>query len=343
MSAGMAASNSSDRDTSADTLPGLISESTYWLIIYVTLVLESLISVFATGANILTIAVYRKLGYSDSTNISLTALAISDLGVSLTTIVTVIASFLQNVPNLPFTFDIFYLLSMSPHVDFVRISALITTYISVERYLCVSSPLKIKRILTPGRTLVAMVMCYTAIFCLLPVSVLRNRLHWKFYPELNRSLFTMTASTDPIITSLYVGDMIYKSMILPSLTFVLVLSTTILLALSLKRNKAWRDANKSLPTNSNAARENKERKAMKLVMAIATVFIISSIPYTCMIFALIFEPGYSLAGRYDYLFQVTGNLTVIIGGINCSANVVIYYIMSSKFRQAMLKMMGRNF
>ena len=338
----MAVSNTSDQDTRAVTLPGLISESTYWLILYVTLVLKSLLGVFATGANTVTIAVYRKLGYSDSTNISLTALAISDLGVALTTIFSVVASILQTVPNLPFTFDIFYLLIMSPHVDFVRVSALITTYISVERYLCVSFPLKIKSMITPRRTLVAMVMCFTAIFFLVPLAVVRSPLHWKFYPELNRSLFTMTPSTDPIVTSLYLADMIYKSIVLPPLTFVLVLSATILLALSLKKNKAWRDLNKALPTNSNATRENKEMKAMKMVMAIATVFIISAIPYTGLIFAIIFEPEYSLVGRYVYMFRVASNLTAIIGCINCSANVIIYYNMSSKFRQAMLKMFGRN-
>ena len=71
----------------------------------------------------------------------------------------------------------------------------------------------------------------------------------------------MTQSTDPTIDRLYIGDLIYKSAILPIFTFLTVFSATILLALSLKRNRAWRDANKSQPTKSTATRENKEMRA----------------------------------------------------------------------------------
>ena len=57
----MAASNSSVPDTSGDTLPGLMSKATYWILMYVILFLDTLTGFFAAGANIITIAVYRRL------------------------------------------------------------------------------------------------------------------------------------------------------------------------------------------------------------------------------------------------------------------------------------------
>ena len=339
----MAVSNTSDSDTSAETLPGLISEATYWLLVYVFLGVNTLAGVFATGANIIIIiTIYRKLGYADSTNISLTALAISDLGIAITTLATSLGIFLKIVSNIPFTLDVLYAITGSPHVDFIRVSALITTYITIERYLCVSFPLKINSIITARRTLVAVVMSFFAIFCLLPLSVLRNQIHWKFYPEFNRSLLTMTPSTDPIILSLYFGDMIYKSVLLPILTFFMVLSATILLALSLRRTKAWREANISQPRTSMAMQKNKEMRAIKMVMAIATVFIFSSIPFTAYILVIIIVPGFTLSGRYMYLFILTGMLSTLNACINCSANLIIYYCMSSKFKHAMQAMFRRN-
>ena len=149
-----------------------------------------------------------------------------------------------------------------------------------------------------------MVMSYTAIFGVFPLVVIRSRIHWEFYPELNRSLLTMTPTTDPIVTSLYTGDLIYKNAVLPFFTFSVVLSATPLLALSLRRNKAWRDANKSQPTNSMATRENEEMRAKKMVVAFNTVFIICSIPFSVHIIATIIEPQFSLTGRYIYVFSV---------------------------------------
>ena len=338
----MAVSNTSDLDTSTDKLPGLLSEASYWSVMHIVLCLDTLAGFIAAGANIITIKVYRKLGYADSTNISLTALAISDLGASITTIACVLAVFLPTIPNLPITVDIFYPFAAAPHVDFVRCSALITTFLSVERYLCVSFPLKIKSIITPRRTLVAMVLSVIAVFGLWPLAVLKNPLGWKFYPELNRSLFSVIPYTDPIIGTLFLGDMMYTSIVLPILTFSMVFITTILLALSLRRNKAWRDANKSLPTAVSSTGENKEAKALKMVMAIATVFIISCVPFSVHIIVQMVVPEFSLTGRYAYLYYVTGMMFLMVDGINCSANIVIYYNMSTKFRQATQNMFRRK-
>ena len=335
----MILSNTSDPATSADTLPGLLSEALYWPLMVAILFLDFFGGLIAAAANIVTIAVYRKLGYADSTNISLTALAISDLGVAVTTITSILAILLSNIPNTPFTLAFFYSFTAAPHVIFLRSSALITTYLSVERYLCISFPLKIKSIITPMRTLVSMVTSYVAVFSLWPLIFLGNPVGWKFYPHLNRSLLSVLPSTDPIRNSVYVGYMFYASAVLPMFTIAVVVLFTILLAVTLNNVKTWREANKS---TSMAARQAKEERASKMVVAIATVFVVSSIPSCFHVIFDIMVPEFSLTGRYVYLYTLTGMTFLLVDCINCTANVIIYYKMSSKFRQAMRNMFSRN-
>ena len=95
----------------------------------------------------------------------------------------------------------------------------------------------------------------------------------------------MIPCADPIIGTLFFGDMMYTSIVLPILTFSMVFITTILLALSLRGNKAWRDANKSLPTADASTHENKEARELTMVMAIAAMFIFSSVPFSAHVIA----------------------------------------------------------
>ena len=96
--------------------------------------------------------------------------------------------FLPNIPGAWFTSEIFTVFASQPHLMFSRISALLTTYISVERYLCVWLPLKVKHIITPKRTFVAMVTLFALPFAFNLHLSLSFPVGWKFYPEKNKTL-----------------------------------------------------------------------------------------------------------------------------------------------------------
>ena len=80
-------------------------------------------------------------------------------------------------------------------------------------------------------------------------------------------------------------------MVLPIVTFLTVLTRTILLAVSLRKNKTRNDANNSQPANSMATHDNKEMRAMKMVMAIATVSIIAAISFSAHTLVVVLVPG----------------------------------------------------
>ncbi|GFS12598.1 chemosensory receptor B [Elysia marginata] len=340
-------------------LPGLVSGELYWHIMSVALTLSGVVSIFATGANIVTILVYYKLGFNDTTNISLTALAISDLGVAVTTLVSVLAILLPLIPNAPFTSDIFITTGPAPHNFFARVSALITTYLSVERYLCVSLPLKVKSIFTPKRTFIAMAAIFAGMFSLYPFVVLRYPVGWVFFPDLNKTLLSIPPVTDQNAHTFCYFLVTYISFFLPPFTFFTVLFTTVSLSLVLKKSKQWRDANKSMaPAQTTAAESTgdgsaaspaskptlvtKEARAVKMVIAITTVFIVATIPSCIHMVVLILVPEFDFGRRYANMYAITGMLFLCVDCINCSANVIIYYKMSSKFRQAMQCLYSRQ-
>ena len=317
---------------------GLLSDRLFWPLMVGTLTLDVLTALVATVANIVTILVYRKLGFADSTNVSLAALALSDLIVSFSTLTSVLAILLPIIPNVPFTMEIFFYIAFTPHVMATRTSALITSYISVERYLCVLIPLKIKRLITSVRTSIAMITVFVAGFIGWPIDFAIFPMRWRYVPELNRTLLRILIPSDPTSVALRAFNQAYYPFFLPLLTFLTVVVCTSQNSRSLQKSKIWRDANRSTTgtgrDEETVAIKSKEARAVKMVITIATVFIISTIPSNVHMIAVIAVPAFDLGGSYTNLYTVTGMAYYIADCLNCSANVFIYYKMSSKFKKS---------
>ena len=339
-----------------NSLKGVLSEAVYWRILSVVLGLDITVGVFATGANIVTIIVYSRLGFSDSTNISLTALAISDLGIAVTVVISAVGMILPAIFDVPFTNSIFLTTSSYPHILLSRISAMITTYLSIERYFCVLLPLKIKTVITSKRTLVVMVIIFGITFSLYPNSLVRFGIGWTFDFKRNRTVLSAIPTTDPIVLRLHNVTILFVSIILPFVTFLSVVLCTILLSVSLKKSKLWRDANRCTPSNpatetrsgeslrksTTPKHPSKEARAVKMVITIATVFIVTSIPSCVHIFAVMLVPGFTAVGRYYRIFDICMFCFFSMNAINSGANVIIYYKMSYKFRSSVLALFFQN-
>ena len=336
---------------------GVLSDNIYWRILSVVLGLDISIGVFATGANIVTIIVYTRLGFADSTNVSLTALAVSDLGIAVTLVITAIGMILPVMIDVPFSDDVFLTTTAYPHNLLSRASAMITTYISIERYLCVLLPLKIKTMITSKRTFVVMLIIFGFTLSLYPTGLVRFRMGWTFDSKRNRTVLGVIPTTDPIVMRLHNVTLLIVSVVLPFLTFFSVVFCTILLAISLKKSKSWRDKNRyttSTTANSNKPEEteasseskknqsSKETRAVKMVITITTVFIVTSIPSCMHIVAVMLVPGFTVVGRYFRMLDISALIYFGVNTINSGANVIIYYVMSSKFRSALLSLFFEN-
>ncbi|KAK3785492.1 hypothetical protein RRG08_048626 [Elysia crispata] len=195
----------------ASPLP--LSIRLFWSVMSVIPSLDVLTGIFAT------IIVYRRLGFTDSTNMSLTALAVSDLVVAVTTFNCVLAAVLPTIPNASFDSTMFMSTSSTVHVIFTRVSALITTYLSLERYLCVLLPLKVKNLVTPRMTFLAMLILFVSHHGPLLVNFFQYPIGWKTFPSLNRTFLVALPPRDEITMAFHDANEMYLSLLLPVLTF----------------------------------------------------------------------------------------------------------------------------
>ncbi|XP_059177784.1 uncharacterized protein LOC131957098 [Physella acuta] len=121
----------------------------------------TIFALFGILTNNINIIVFYKQGLTSSINISFLSLAISDL-CSLITLLwfNVCANPLfknaDDIPMVPSEFV--HLTAGFPHACFARITCLITAYITAERCMCITLPLKIKQIITPRRA--AYIICF---------------------------------------------------------------------------------------------------------------------------------------------------------------------------------------
>lgn len=95
--------------------------------------------------NIINIIIFIKSGFSESTNIILLSLSVSDLGLCL-------GNLAGNVLQMPFlqTADfpldpreVVYVTTGVPFILFGRITSWIMVFATLERYLCIARPLKV--------------------------------------------------------------------------------------------------------------------------------------------------------------------------------------------------------
>ena len=328
------------RPGSVDTAEGIMSDAVYQVLLSAIIPTGLVIAAFGIAGNIANIMVYFKMGFAESVNVSLIALACADLGGVLTACITQIffLPIFEKVPILPGLFV--FTVSSYPHVVLTRLSGLIIAFISLERYLCVFMPLKIKDILVPKRTLAVMAAIFAAVVPPIAVIYFRYPLGWMFFPEQNRSLFTIVPVQDSVIESAFMIFQLYSSTVLPIASFLVVTLCTILLSVSLVRSKRWRDSNKQGQLEADVVGDKKktksstkEVKVIKMVVAIATVFIVSTIPSCIHIIIVMLFPEFDINGRYSNVFNIAGHSFFVIDLINSSANIIIYYNMSTKFRQ----------
>ncbi|GFN85001.1 chemosensory receptor a [Plakobranchus ocellatus] len=297
--------------------------------------------------NSLNIAVFVKLGFTEPSNISLIALAVSDLScmmLSLWTTTGVLISFGDFI--LPFNPTNLSHVTVGGMLSFAtRTIAWITAFISFERCLCILVPLKVKKIITPSSTLTAMIIIVALTFCPYFYAYFRFKFVWVFYPNLN----TIILDIVPVDYFLRLEETIIVicGVIYPLLAFSIVLICTVFLVVQLKKISSWRKSvtstvgqwgdksgENSAPISPPAKDRlsHKEERLVKLVVVIAATFIVSSTPTCVMLLCNVVFEEFSVFGVYRRIYVVLAFMASLGQSVSGSVNILIYYNMASKFR-----------
>ena len=236
---------------------------------------------------------------------------------------------------------------------FLKTTAWITAYISLERCLCVVFPLKIKTIVKRRRTIVVIVAIFS--LTLLPLGGIvfyTYVFNFVFDATKNMTFLNVMYRKISLSNALTRVNYVYKLVLMNFTPFGIILICTVVLTVQLNRSASWRrqmslsrtkKPGESINSNEkNQKKHSKEMRAVKTVLAIALTFIfpgtLSTIRYVC---AMTWN-GFHPIGVYAKLFEFTSRLEFLLSLANSSVNFVIYYRSGTKVRHTVQRLILAN-
>ncbi|KAK7005222.1 tachykinin-like peptides receptor 99D [Biomphalaria glabrata] len=312
--------------TVAPASTGLLSDYATWMFKIVNyVVLSSAISIVGLVANSINICVLVKQGFSNSMNISFFGMAISDIG-SLLTLLWLnacLSPFIKNFFN-----DIHYLFGAWLHGCSARITGWITVYVTVERYLSIAKPLKVKKWVTPNRTVGIVVTIYILNLLTLFPEVSTVYFDWKMVTGESKIVNGVYIETDGLTVE---GLVFAVHAALTMMSFVGLVIFTIVLVSKIKKKSLWRKSATS-DESQHVAMSMRDRKTVVLVITVATLLIVCYIPTVTFSIVTSCVPAFSLQGKESNVFYIAWSFAFITHSINSSLIVLLYYKMSSRYR-----------
>ncbi|GFS08123.1 chemosensory receptor A [Elysia marginata] len=305
----------------------LIGYQVQKLIEYVNaLGLVTLTALFGVFTNIANISVYLKMGLRETTNINFFALSVFDL---LVCMVSVVAQITNNGPVSQMTmpsgarFTEVAIAAIYITYPCLGCSAWVTAILSVERYLCIATPLKVKDIITPQRTraLILTMVAYQSVFLIL---FFTNPGPPYDAVDPKRALYFNCSFSAPTF-----------------ICFFIVVVSTILLVVKLRQNLEWR--NESTNQSSKNLGSSKEQKATRSVLAICTIFIACFALNLALFFASLVYPRFTHMDPYlGSLFRVLYSFSTLLQLLSATVNIFVYYKMSTKYREIFTALFCRH-
>ncbi|GFN84707.1 peptide receptor gpcr [Plakobranchus ocellatus] len=357
---------------------GIVSRKVRDIFVIINMaILAQGISIFGVIANIINIIVFTKQGFGEAMTVTLTGLAVADLG---TVTCQVWLSICWNPwfdfrsLNLPFRpLHIEYLSAGHPRLSSVRISAWILAWATFERCLCITLPFKVRELITPYRSKVYVVTLFIINTAAAVPFYYTSRIVPFFDSALNRSYLILAFTNDrQEIDSVFFAI----SVSLTVCSFVAVAVCTIVLVYTLDKASKWRESvtaskdvvgqgksetlqpsslngseveNKQSMNNAfdstkvtgkpKQAASNKNKRAAKMVSIISTIFIVCSLPNTVNQLVMSMVPEYAKNGSYENINQTFWSLGYMAETVNASINIFMYYTMSSKYRSTIQEML----
>ncbi|GFN74513.1 chemosensory receptor a [Plakobranchus ocellatus] len=327
---------------------GFLSDEQFYIIFLFIIYASQIINNFTIIANSLCIAVFVKLGFSEPSNISLTALAVCDFTMAVLSTWSNLCFWMtyHNV-QLPFhSANVSYLISGVQWAYLSTTVAWITAFISLERCLCILVPLKVRRLITPKGTFIAMLIIILLTFCPSFFTYIRYKFVWEFNPYLNRTILNTTPVNSEFAILFEKISIAIFGVLQPLLAFSIALICTVLLVVQLRKISSWRMSAMSAksqrvqteenPAASSSAAEasisKKDERLVRMVVAIAIIFILSYFPTCIILLCYVVFDEFNLFGVYRRLYIVSGLIITAGQPLSGSVNILIYYKMASKFR-----------
>lgn len=225
------------------------------------------------------------------------------------------------------------------------ISSWITTFISIEKCVCVVQPFKVRQIFTKSRCLVAVLLTYLVHIAFIAPIYAVQRLEWASMLHGNESspsarrVFTFVYSerfvaVETIINNIYAVGLAVTSQ------WLLILCT-VWMTFSLKASSRIRhrkdshtlvSGQRKFFESSASSLSSRERKLIRVALGLGIVLTLSNIPRYAVVAAYYGIAGMS-QGAYKNLSDFMWDITDFFSIINCSSNFLVYWMLNVNFRK----------
>lgn len=228
------------------------------------------VSTIGIVANVANIATFIKQGFKEIIDISLTALAVTDMASLICLLWMCLCynkSFCELVCGVIDLARVAYLTAGVPRAYFTLVSGCITTIVACERCLCVIKPLQVKVIFTRKRLGIALSSVSLVVLGPFLSAYYTTGLGWVFSPQRNRTVLSLTFRNNRHgIDNICFG--ITVAMCLS--TYIAVFVCTFVIVWKLASQRAWR-AQKTIPNANITSSAGGESKLFKKEMPQFTI------------------------------------------------------------------------
>ncbi|XP_059168413.1 uncharacterized protein LOC131950320 [Physella acuta] len=306
------------------------------------LICGNIIALFGIVGNIINIIVFKKQGYEDSVNITLTALAITPK------LDTAVSNKEKKVVLMLIVVSVIFIVCLIPQ------SSTLTAVGQVSS------------LMVGGMNFDLAMVCYSISYLMETVSSSVNIIvYYKMSSSITQQRYhniTSTAMSVNVTLQTQFGASLYVSPVALEffLTFNLLICGNIigvlgisgniiniivfykqgyedsvnitLTALALNARAEWINSVSRKEIKKDNIVSNKEKRVVLMLIVVSVIFIVCLIPQSAILTALIQVPDLSAGGRYFDLAMVCYSISYLMEAVCSSVNILVYYKMSSKYR-----------
>lgn len=288
--------------------------------------------------NVINIIIFYNLGYKETINISLTSIAFWDLVNSTCGFFHRTRGFMKAILSTPLsmTYDNITLFTFGFLSSYsLPTSAVLTSYVALERCLCVSMPFAVKYLLTQKVVTSVNITLSAVFFVAKCMTYIGERIEWVYYEKYNTTVAIIThpPSVNFRILLLY-NDVVSFGSIVTSV--VVQCSCFFIVSYHLRKSAKFRTKSAASIADdlhkTKAAISSRDSQVIRMLLVIIFVYLIGLLPNVIIDVGKMIDRKFYIWLEYHNLFLTCYYFACLCFHINASVNIFIYYSMSSQYK-----------
>ncbi|KAI8775189.1 N-formyl peptide receptor 2 [Biomphalaria glabrata] len=311
----------------------LVTDKTFsWFSLIVDGWASFVVAFLGIFTNALTIAVFTRMGFKETVNITMTTITFWDMVRVLcgsihrcySLIALVSESLGKSWQNISTT-NLVYLHNIASNIAYA-----LGSYVAIERCLCVRFPLKIKLMLSPMVTVIICVTVSIVVFAMFFPSMLFLNYRWVSAPDSDQPVAKYEFSDFyKLNIKSYVEFYQYINFACPMVSLATMVISSLVILFQLRKASKFR-ARSQL---HEAAVTVRDGQVVKMLLVVIASYITVLLPRLFIYIAELLVPEFFVLKYYNNIFGVAVYLVFLLDFINSSVGILIFYSMSTKFRK----------